>query len=272
MDLPRTAAVVSRLEILAFAGSTNDELVARATGTDTAEWPDFSVVLTDDQRGGRGRLGRPWVVPAGASVAVSLLLRPVTPSGAPLGIAGYGWIPLLAGVALHRALHGLGIEAGVKWPNDVLVDGAKISGILSELLPGATGAIVGTGINLRQTREELPTDWSTSLALAGVADPDPDAVVSAYLAAFRELYEAYVAADGDAVASGLRDAVIASCVTLGTAVRVELPGSVFLTGTAESIDALGQLIVRDGAGVLTTVSAGDVTHVRPAADPLAPGR
>ncbi|MFZ4893217.1 biotin--[acetyl-CoA-carboxylase] ligase [Plantibacter sp. Mn2098] len=264
MHLSRTADVVSRLEILEYAGSTNDELVARATGEDAADWPDFSVVVTDDQRGGRGRLGRPWVVPAGASVAVSLLLRPVTPSGEPLGIAGYGWIPLLAGAALHRALAGLGLSSGVKWPNDVLVEGKKVSGILSELLPGATGAIVGTGINLRQTREQLPTDWSTSLALSGIADPDPDAVVSGYLGAFRELYTAYVAAEGDAVASGLRDEVVSACVTIGTAVRVELPGGVFLTGTAESIDALGQMVVRDGAGVLHTVSAGDVTHVRPA--------
>ncbi|MGK9148893.1 biotin--[acetyl-CoA-carboxylase] ligase [Plantibacter flavus] len=266
MDLPLTASLVARLEILPHAGSTNDELSRRAVDdADGTTWPDRSVVVTDDQRNGRGRLGRVWTVPAGASLAVSILLRPVTSSGQPLALAAYGWLPLLAGAALCTALRGLGVDAGVKWPNDVLIGGRKVSGILSELLPSADGAIVGTGINLRQTAEELPTDRSTSLALAGLADPDADRILSAYLRAFTTLYDAYLAADGDAESSGLRSAVIDACVTLDTSVRVELPGGGTLTGTAESIDADGRLVVRpaDG-GAPVAVAAGDVTHVRPA--------
>jgi len=264
MDLPVTATVVPRLEILAHAGSTNDELVRRVReDTEATGWPDRSVVVTDDQRNGRGRLGRVWTTPPGASLAVSILLRPVTAAGRPLDLTAYGWLPLLAGAALSSALRGLGVSAGVKWPNDVLVEGRKVSGILSELLPSADGAIVGTGINLRQRAEELPTDWSTSLALSGLDEPDPDAVLSAYLRAFTGLYEAYLAADGDADASGLRAAVTAACVTLDSSVRVELPGGGTLTGTAEGIDTDGRLVVRpaDG-GEPVAVAAGDVTHVR----------
>lgn len=264
MDLPVTASLVPRLEILAHAGSTNDELAQRALGdADGSAWPDRSVVVTDDQRSGRGRLGRVWTAPPGASLAVSVLLRPVTPSGRPLELQAYGWLPLLAGAALASSLRELGVQAGVKWPNDVLVGGRKVSGILSELLPSADGAIVGTGINLRQGADELPTDWSTSLALEGLTEPDVDAVLSGYLRAITMLYEAYVAADGDAEASGLRSAVTEACVTLGTSVRVELPGGGTLTGTAERIDPDGRLVVRPAhGGESVAVAAGDVTHVR----------
>lgn len=264
MDLPSAAAVVPRLEILAHTGSTNDELARRVREEDAASWPDRSVLLTDDQRDGRGRLGRVWTTPPGASLAVSILLRPVTPAGRPLPLTSYGWLPLLAGAALAEALRELGLPAGVKWPNDVLIDGRKVSGILSELLPDGAGAIVGTGINLRQRAEELPTEWSTSLALAGLVDPDPDAVLTAYLRAFTTLYLAYLAAGGDAEASGLRAAVTTSCVTLGSLVRVELPGDAELRGIAERIDADGRLVVRpSGGGEAVAVAAGDVTHVRP---------
>lgn len=264
MDLPVTTTLVPRLEILAQAGSTNDELARRVRDdADGTLWPDRSVLVTDDQRNGRGRLGRVWTTPPGASLAVSILLRPVTSAGTPLDLAAYGWLPLLAGAALAAALRDLGVQAGVKWPNDVLIDGRKVSGILSELLPSADGAIVGTGINLRQRAEELPTDRSTSLALAGLETPDADVVLAGYLRAFTALYDAYLAADGDAEESGLRAVVTEACVTLGRSVRVELPGRADLTGTAERIDADGRLVVRPLAGgEPVAVAAGDVTHVR----------
>jgi BirA family biotin operon repressor/biotin-[acetyl-CoA-carboxylase] ligase len=263
MDLPLTAALVPRLEILAHAGSTNDELARRVREDGSDAWPDRSVVLTDDQRGGRGRLGRVWTVPPGTSLAVSVLLRPVTPSGGPLPLQAYGWLPLLAGAALAESLRELGVAADVKWPNDVLIGGRKVSGILAELLPSGDAVILGTGVNLRQRAEELPTDRSTSLALVGLADPDPDTVLVGYLRAFGTLYDAYLEASGDAEASGLRAAVTERCVTLDSSVRVELPGGDVLTGTAERIDADGRLVVRptDG-GAPVAVAAGDVTHVR----------
>jgi BirA family transcriptional regulator, biotin operon repressor / biotin---[acetyl-CoA-carboxylase] ligase len=129
------------------------------------------VVTTDHQTGGRGRLGRAWTVPDRASLAVSVAV-PVTDR------EQAGWMPLLAGLALSRAVREVSAAAGheltprLKWPNDVLLadDGdRKLSGILCELVTagGVQAVVVGTGVNIDQTRAELPVDTATSLALSG---------------------------------------------------------------------------------------------------------
>ncbi|GLJ75541.1 biotin--[acetyl-CoA-carboxylase] ligase [Leifsonia poae] len=253
MEFRRSRAVVPVLEYLEEAGSTNDVLVARASGL-----PDLSVIVTGHQTGGRGRLGRSWVSPAGKSLAISILLKPV---GLPL--ERYSWFPLLAGLAMSRALATV-VPAGVevKWPNDVLIDGAKVSGTLAELLPDLSGVVIGAGLNLTLSRDELPTETSTSLLLAGApADLDPDAVLAGYLTAFTLLYREFLTAGGDPVGSALRDEVVEACHTVGRAVRVELPSGETLLGEATGIDEDGRLIVRSDAGI-TAVAAGDVTHLR----------
>lgn len=262
MHLPRSAAVAPRLEVLASAGSTNDEL-RRRVQHEPEEWPDGSVLVTDDQTAGRGRLGRSWTAPAGGSIAISLLVRADLPPTA------IGWLPLLAGLAMTRALRDLGVPAALKWPNDVLVRGRKLCGILAELLPGADGLIVGAGVNLTLTEEELPVPTATSLAMEGV-EPDPDAVLAGYLSAFRTELDALAAAGGSAERSGLRAAVLGVCDTVGRAVRVELPSAMPLQGVATGIDETGRLLVLpgdtphsgDSAGNAVPVSAGDVTHLR----------
>ncbi|WP_226656234.1 biotin--[acetyl-CoA-carboxylase] ligase [Leifsonia sp. LS1] len=248
----RSRAVVPVLEVLDEAGSTNDVLTARA-----ATLPDLSVIVTGNQTGGRGRLGRVWVAPPGRTLAISVLLRP---DG--LAPEAFGWFPLLAGLAMSRAVAPLvpGTVA-VKWPNDVLIDGAKVSGTLSELLPDLSGLVIGAGVNLSQEADELPTDTSTSLVLAGAESPDADIVLSSYLTQLTALYREYLTAGGDAVRSALRDEVAEACHTLGRAVRVELPGGDTLLGTAVGIDADGRLIVESETG-RTAVAAGDVTHLR----------
>ncbi|UAJ80540.1 biotin--[acetyl-CoA-carboxylase] ligase [Leifsonia sp. ZF2019] len=248
----RSRAVVPVLEVLDEAGSTNDVLTARA-----ATLPDLSVIVTGNQTGGRGRLGRVWVAPPGRTLAISVLLRP---DG--LAPEAFGWFPLLAGLAMSRAVAPLvpGTVA-VKWPNDVLIDGAKVSGTLSELLPDLSGLVIGAGVNLSQEAEELPTETSTSLVLAGAESPDADIVLSSYLTQLTALYREYLTAGGDAVRSALRDEVAEACHTLGRAVRVELPGGDTLLGTAVGIDADGRLIVESETG-RTAVAAGDVTHLR----------
>lgn len=258
MQLPRSAAVASRLEVLDEAGSTNDELRRRATGPEEDGWPSFSVVATDTQTAGRGRLGRSWAAPAGTSLAVSVLLRTALPP------AALGWLPLLAGVAMRRALTAVGASANVKWPNDVLLGERKVCGILAELLPGAV--IVGTGVNLTLTEEQLPVPTATSLALAGV-EATADDVLSGYLPALRAEVAALEAAGGDADRSGLRDRARAACGTLRRTVRVELPDGGTLVGTAVDLDADGRLLVSPtdaagGAGVLVPITAGDITHLR----------
>lgn len=263
MQLPRSAALVPKLEILEHAGSTNDELAGRA-GADPDDWPDLSVLITDDQRAGRGRLGRVWVAPAGKTLAVSVLLRPVTENGAPLERDAFGWLPLLAGVAMARAAQSLGVDARVKWPNDVLIADHKVCGVLSELLPAsasmAPGAVIGAGVNLSLAPDELPVDTATSFTIAGI-DPGPDVLLAAYLTELNRLYRGLLAADGDAVGSGIADAVRDACETLGRAVRVELPGGDMLVGTAVDLDETGRLVV-EANGRRTAVAAGDVTHLR----------
>ncbi|MBX0299783.1 biotin--[acetyl-CoA-carboxylase] ligase [Cryobacterium sp. 1639] len=279
MEFPISSGIGARFEYLDEAGSTNDVLVTRATGPDAQAWPDLSVVVTDNQTSGRGRLGRTWLAPSGKSLAISVLLRPRLATG-PLPANRYGWFPLLAGAAMTQAVRGV-VEAAtevtvdtaaddsprhevtLKWPNDVLIDGYKVSGILSELLPDASGLCIGTGLNLALDEHDLPTLTSTSLLLVTGAVPDPDAVVAAYLTEVRDLTEAFLAAGADPVASGLHARVTALCGTLGAAVRVELPGGEDLIGTAVGLDPDGRLIVEEQAtGELQAVAAGDVTHLR----------
>src|SRR5690554_2986061 len=126
MHLPLSEAAAARLEILDRCGSTNTELVTRAAGSPEA-WPDFSVLVTGEQTAGRGRLGRSWVAPPGQAIAISVLLRPAV-----LDPDLLGWIPLVAGLAMARAVDAVlnGHEVGLKWPNDVQIDGMKVSGLL----------------------------------------------------------------------------------------------------------------------------------------------
>jgi len=261
MELPRSETVATRLTILDEIGSTNDELVARAARGDE---PHFSVLVTGSQTAGRGRLGRVWVAPPGRTLAISVLLRPVGAGGEALGFAALGWLPLLAGVAMAEAVASVVPKerVGLKWPNDVQVDGLKISGLLAELLPSGGAVVLGAGLNLSMTREELPTETSTSLVLSGATlrgEALADAVLSAYLENLRAMSDE-LAASG---ASGIRRMVIDWCTTIGQEVRVELPGGTAMFGRATGIDADGRLeIARRADGGLTAVAAGDVTHLR----------
>ena len=264
MQLPLTRAIVPSLELLDSVGSTNTELVARASAgarDGAAPLEHFTVLATTNQTAGRGRLGRTWVAPPGTTVAVSVLLAP---SGATLD--RLGWVPLLAGLAMCRAVRGLlptdGRAVGLKWPNDVQVGGAKVSGILAEVVPGSSAIVVGAGLNLTMTTEQLPVPTATSLTLEGAA-PDEllDRALAGYLGELRDLVDAYVAAGFDAE-DGLRAAVLADCTTIGADVRIERPEGE-LRGRAIDIDGSGRLVVDTGDATVA-VSAGDVTHVRPA--------
>lgn len=260
MDLPLSRALVPRLEWMERAGSTNEVLVLAASGPSAAAWPSFAVVATDDQVSGRGRLGRTWSAPAGKALAVSVLLRPRADT------ALWGTLPLLAGAAVRRAVAGLlpGHPVALKWPNDVLIGGSKVSGILGELLPDARGLVIGAGVNLTLAADELPVPTATSLVLAGApaSSLGVDAVLSAYLRELSSLYAAWSDADGSARDSGLLDELASTSATLGRAVRVELPGGAVRTGTATAIDDDGRLVVDTDDGSPLVVAAGDVTHLR----------
>ena len=258
---------------MSHAGSTNDELVALARAGSLDDVPDFTVVATDDQRSGRGRLGRAWVSPPGACLAASVLVRPSAPSGRALTPAAWGWFPLIAGLAMTRAIAQILPRAesvGVKWPNDVLIEGRKVCGILCELVTDASGAqavVIGSGVNLTLSQEDLPVETATSLLLVGARATDVDTVLSTYLTHLRRLVRVFESAEGDARSSGIHDEVSRVCETLGRRIRIELPDTSVVTGTAESLDDQGQLCLTldtpaQRAGETFVVGVGDVTHVR----------
>ena len=263
MSFDRSREVAAALYELASSSSTNTELAARA---DREGFADLTVMLTRYQSAGRGRLGRSWTAPPGASVATSVLLRPRLPDGSVPTPDRFGWLPVIAGVAMADAVARVlpAREVGFKWPNDVLVGGRKISGVLAEFLQSGTGVVVGAGLNTRMTADELPVPTATSLVVEGASVDDEleDQVVAAYLAGFRDRVVRYLAARADAEASGIRAEARTRCLTLGRPVRIELPGGEELLGTAVDLDADGRLILADRDGVARSVAAGDVTHVR----------
>ncbi|NQX27057.1 biotin--[acetyl-CoA-carboxylase] ligase [Microbacteriaceae bacterium VKM Ac-2854] len=264
MNLERSRSAAAHLLWLDETGSTNDELRSRAASA-PGEWPHLSVVATANQTAGRGRLGRVWVAPPGKTLAASTLVDVRT-----IDAESLGWVSLIAGVAIARAVRALvpaSVSVGVKWPNDVLVDGAKVSGILAERMPDGR-VIIGTGVNLLLTAEELPTTTSTSIALLG-GDGDFDALLAAYLRELDALLDAFRASGGDAESSGVRAAVLAECLTLGRTVSVERPAVAPVVGLAADLDRDGRLVVEPPAGsgepaghARLVVAVGDVTHLR----------
>jgi len=259
-ELPLARSVASRLVVVPSTGSTNKDLVEQASAA-PADWPHLSVLLTDEQTAGRGRLDRQWSAPPGTSLAVSVLLRPDELPGS-LPVGAFGWLPLIAGVAMKRAVDAAGARGvELKWPNDVLIAGRKVCGILAELLPDASAVVVGAGLNLTIAADELPVETATSLRLAGVETPDPDAILAAYLGELRVLTYELANARGDAEGSGIRSLIERECATVGRDVRIELPDGTFVTAHATGLDTEGRLMVITDAGP-TAVAAGDVTHLR----------
>jgi BirA family biotin operon repressor/biotin-[acetyl-CoA-carboxylase] ligase len=166
-------------------------------------------------------------------------------------------VPLLGGLAVATALaERAGLEARVKWPNDVLLDGRKVCGVLAEL-PAPGAVVLGIGLNVTTSAEELPPPAPgqappTSLRLAGATTTDRDTVLRAVLRALRTGL-----ADLEGEPDQARTAYRERCATLGQQVRLELPGATAVVGRAEQVDDAGRLVV-DG----TAYDAGDVVHLR----------
>lgn len=237
----RTEYVGTEIEYHDSVVSTNDLAVERAReGVE-----EGYVVLADEQTGGRGRRERVWESPSGG-IWTSVVLRPdFAPRDASL-------VTLAASVAVARAVEEVGVEATIKWPNDVLIDGDKLCGILVEMEADAESishAVVGVGLNAN-AKPDVPDASPTSLAEhIGKVDR---ASLSADI--FAELEDAYES--GDAVLEEWRR----RSSTLGREVRVETTNETF-EGKAERIDETGALVVSAPEGE-RTVTAGDCVHLR----------
>jgi len=245
------------IEVTGVTGSTNADLLARAA--DGA--PEGLVLAAEQQSAGRGRRGRAWVAPPRKALTFSLLVRPGT-----VPRARHGWLPLLAGVAVASAVRAAAaLDVRLKWPNDVLADGAKLGGILAEAAGDAV--VVGIGLNVSTEPAELPPPGpgalaATSLRAAGSACLDRELLLAEILGTFERWYQAWRGAAGDPERSGLREAYTRLSDTIGRRVRVELPGGQLLSGGAVGIDSDGRLVVRTSPGSEVAVAAGDVVHLR----------
>jgi BirA family biotin operon repressor/biotin-[acetyl-CoA-carboxylase] ligase len=263
LDAARLSAAVIRpgglwrsVEVVPVTGSTNADLLARAAAGE----PEGAVLAAEQQRAGRGRLGRAWVSPPRAALTFSVLLRPAVPR------AVLGWLPLLAGVAVAAAVRAVaGVDAEVKWPNDVLAGPAKLAGILAEAAGDAV--VVGIGVNVSTGPADLPPPGpgalpATSLRLSGSADLDRERLLAEILAGLERRYRTWSRVLGDAERSGLRAEYTGWCATLGRRVRVELPGGRLLNGLAAGVDPAGLLLVSVPPGPDLPVAAGDIVHLR----------
>lgn len=234
--------------------STND--AARELGHRGA--PEGSLAIAEGQTAGRGRLGRGWVSPAGKGIYVSVLLRPrIKPEEA-------FKLTLLAAVAAAQAVTHAGAEAKIKWPNDVLVEGRKVAGILTELEAEADRihqAVIGIGVNVNTPASLFPRSLrgtATSLRLATGHKHSRVQVLQGLLAALEERYERLKAGRFEEVLSEWRSLD----VTLGSRVKaVLLEGEI--EGEARGLDQDGALLIAEAGGGLRRVTAGDIHLLTP---------
>ncbi len=225
-----------------------------STNADVAQWgrqgrPGGAVLVAQQQTAGRGRFDRRWETPAAGAVAMSVLIEPDRP------LAQWGWLPLLAGMAVVDALPG--VPAELKWPNDVLLHGGKICGILSEAVPrpnGTMSAVIGIGINIAVSTKDLPTEAATSLSLHGIT-VDEDALIGDILTQLARRLEQWESGDD------IRSAYQKMCATIGREIWLQQSETVGAQGTAVGVDADGHLLVTTSQGQQAFAS-GDVVHLR----------
>lgn len=228
--------------------STNRDLAAAAH----AGAPAWALHTTDHQVAGRGRLDRSFEMPDQAGVAVSFLVRPSDDPS-----LKWTWLPLIVGIAACEAFAVVGVDAVLKWPNDVLTrNQKKFAGILVERAetPDGPAAVLGVGVNVSLSERELPTPSASSLLLEQATTLDRHVIVSRLGQSIRRWVERWEAGENSIIEQAYRE----RCITIGQEVRIIREGFADVTGVAEGIDEFGCIIV---AG--QPWSAGDVEHLRP---------
>jgi len=232
-----------RAIILARTASTNDIAWQHAESADA----DGIVVVADEQTAGRGRFGNSWCAKPEQSILLSLLIRMDSS-------AGIDTLTLLAGLATARAVERMGVaRAAIKWPNDILVEGRKLAGILVERRGGHV--VIGIGVNIAQTAADFPPDVTaraTSLYQATSAMVDRLRVLMALL---EELEKALAAPQQSVQWIGEWKS---RCEMLGTRVKLQESGTI-LTGLVLDVDPLNGLVLRDDRGATHFLSAQTTT-------------
>ncbi|MCD8097278.1 MAG: biotin--[acetyl-CoA-carboxylase] ligase [Lachnospiraceae bacterium] len=213
-----------------------------------------TLVFAEEQTGGKGRRGRAWVTPKGRNIAMSLLLRPqIHPAHAPQ-------LTLLMAMAVTEAIRSCtGLEAGIKWPNDVVVNGRKLCGILTEMnteVDYINYVVIGTGINVNQRDfpEEL-REIAGSLCQNLGRETSRAAIAAASMDELERLYGIFLQTED---LSALKDDYNRRCLNRGHGIRVMERGEAY-TGTTEGINDHGELVVRRESGEEVLVYAGEVS-------------
>jgi len=238
---PLTRSLGSEFNYLGRAESTNSVMATRES------WPAFAVVLTEEQTAGRGRLGRTWISRPGESLALSVMV-PALPSG-----PGLTWVPLLAGACLVEALRSAGLsEAGLKWPNDVLVAGKKLAGVLCEVHQNG-GVIVGVGLNRWFLGDPLSEN---AVALSEFMEAG-DAVIDVILAGFLNLLRTSQTWERSDSHTFVSDKLL----SVNRAVDVVPVAGESWRGVARGVNRDGHLIVRNAQGMDVEIVAADVHHL-----------
>lgn len=233
-----------RVHHVAETTSTNTVL---AEALEAGVVGDRTVLVADHQTAGRGRLDRRWEAPPGANLLVSFGFTDVPPSPSEL--------TRRLGLAIVRAARPRrpDVEIGLKWPNDILLAGRKLAGVLAQRSVATGFVVVGAGVNLAWSPWDAAQLDDES---RGVACSPADLLVDV----LREL---------DALGASIDDEYRAALETLGQEVRVELPDDSTLQGVAVDVDADGRLVVDAHDGTQRVLDVGDVVHVRPVRGQLA---
>ena len=232
-----------RVSVVELTGSTQNDLLQLVESNNAL---DGQVIATEFQSNGRGRLDRTFQAPAQSALLFSFYIKPRKER------SDWGFIPLIAGLSLVRAITTIdtAMNVSLKWPNDLIINEKKCAGIIAQTTN--EGVVIGIGLNVSMTPNELPVSTATSLAIEGSTITDRNLLLSHLLNTFAELFEAWE--EG----SELLDEYASASSTIGKKVRIELPNGENLEATVARISHTGELVLDDGRHV----TAGDVIHLR----------
>lgn len=231
-----------RVSVLDLTTSTQSEL-ADMVRENSAKSGD--VIAAEFQTAGRGRMDRTFEAPKSSALLFSLYITPTRDRG------DWGFITHLAALTMQQVISvDLLSQVSLKWPNDILIGDAKVAGLLAQA--AGEGIILGIGINVSMTEDELPVSSATSIAIAGSSNLNRNLILSNFLMLFESNFKKWDEGQ-DFIESYSRN-----CSTIGQNVRVEVAGRESRTGKALAINQTGALILEDGF----EVNVGDVVHLR----------
>ena len=232
-----------RVSVVEVTGSTQDDIALLVANNKATSG---EVLATEYQTAGRGRLERKFDAPASSALMFSFYIEPSREK------SDWSFLTLLTGLSAVFTLTQLDPAStpNLKWPNDILLGDGKVGGIIAQAT--GNGVIIGLGINVGMTKEELPVSHATSLALNQFSHLDRNLILSSFLTTFEELFERWQSGED------LRHLYTEVCATIGNEIRIDLPGGTHKNGKAIGITPAGELILEDGS----RVTVGDIVHLR----------